>query len=393
MPQDQNAQPGPQEGSNPPPQTPPPAEIPVKPEAGGADLSKILLPKKPLSEGTPASGVRINAGILVDQEQRATLPLPPKPAPLATPKKDEATVQALETYQGDIEKLVQDKNMSVVSIAAAEAGRRETAAPPAKTSLQDLRPRIIKSIMVVAGVLLLIAAGAAIIYVTKPAPAVNISTASTPTPFINVDSTLAFIVPPGVKRGAAMNALQAQRQNISLSLGLIARLYLALSLDPTTQKLTPLSAEQLLTILAPNAPASLLRAVEGKPYILGIHSVTGNQPFVILQTDSYEQAFSGMLQWEQYMAQDLSPFFSNPPHVYINEENGTSTSQEPVFVRTGFVDRIVENQDTRALEDSRNTILLLWSFVNRNTLVITTNESTLREIVGRLKNAPIVPLP
>jgi hypothetical protein len=37
--------------------------------------------------------------------------------------------------------------------------------------------------------------------------------------------------------------------------------------------------------------------------------------------------------------------------------------------------------------------LLLWGFINRNTLVITTNEATMREVISRLKNAPIVPTP
>lgn len=320
--------------------------------------------------------------------------MPPKPEAAAPePKKEETVVKPIETYQGDIEKLVQKKNVSVVSIAAAEAQRRESAEIPQEAP-RNIRPLIIKSLMILGGVILLLAAAAAIYYVVKPAPAVQVSVVNT-TPFINVDQTLAFIVPAGIKRGTAMNAIEVQREKVKLSLGLVARIYLGLSIDPATKKLTPLSAQQLLTILGPNASDSLLRAVGNKPYLLGVHSYEDNQPFLILQTDAYEQAFSGMLAWEPYMYQDLAPLFVRipPQHILEGKTATSSATSTPTFIQTGFIDRIVENHDTRVIENSAKDILLLWGFINRNTLVITTNEATMREVISRLKNAPIVPTP
>ncbi len=117
-----------------PPASTPAPTVPKKdtsdlPRAGAIDISKILLPKK---EGqSPQSAQRINAGILLEQEQNATLrpaapPASPTPA-VAKPtpvKAEESTTPSLQTYRGDIEQVVQNKNVSVVSIAAAEAGRR-----------------------------------------------------------------------------------------------------------------------------------------------------------------------------------------------------------------------------------------------------------------------------
>src|ERR1700690_3100915 len=90
----------------------------------GIDLDKILLPTKEVHG--PDSAQRVNAGALLEQEQNATMvPTQPAAAPVApTPKKEESLVQPLETYKSDIEHLVQDKNVSVLSIAAAEAERR-----------------------------------------------------------------------------------------------------------------------------------------------------------------------------------------------------------------------------------------------------------------------------
>jgi hypothetical protein len=392
MPQDQNAQTGLPTENNPPIPTPPPAAIPQKPQPTAININAVLLPKKPIAGNTLDSARRADASVLFEQEQNATLPTPPKPVPLPRPPHPETEVAALQTYKGDIEKLVQDKNVSVVSIAAAESERR-TAAQATATPPRDWQGIIIRSVAVGGGILFLLAAAAAIIYVTKPAPSVSISTSSASAPFINVDSTLAFIVPSGVRRGDAMNALYSQRQSVSLSLGLIARLYLGLPVDASNQQLTPLSVAQLFTILAPNAPAPLVRALDGKPYLLGLHAYDGNQPFLILQTDSYEQAFSGMLDWERYMLQDLSPFFSPNQPTFLRNDNASSTPLEPVYIVPGFVDKVVENQDTRALQNNHGTVVLLWSFINRTTLVVTTNEGTLREIISRLKNAPILPLP
>ena len=38
-------------------------------------------------------------------------------------------------------------------------------------------------------------------------------------------------------------------------------------------------------------------------------------------------------------------------------------------------------------------ILMLWTFLDRTTIVIATNESTLREIISRLSQASLISLP
>ncbi|TSC68313.1 MAG: hypothetical protein G01um101456_689 [Parcubacteria group bacterium Gr01-1014_56] len=375
----------------------PEGEIPKKP---GIDLGEILLPKKE----APLSTERINAGALLEQEQSAVLTVQkatlPKPEPSATPqppppKKDEPVVRPIETYQGDIERLVQTKNVSVVSIAAEEAARRGKEPLPSRQEGVEYKPLLMNILMVGAGVLMLAAAIGVLVFIFRPAASVSIAN-DIPAPFINVDQTLVFTVPQGTfKRAVAMSALEEQRKKVLLSLGLVSRLLLARPVASADQKITPLSTEQILAILGPNVPDSLLRALDPQEYLLGIHSYDGNQPFLVMKTASYEQAFSGMLEWEHYMRQDLSPLFVRTPRVHLMQGDTASSSQPPTptFVQTGFIDRIVENHDARVVENSVKDILLLWTFLNRNTLVITTNGATLREIISRLKNAPILPTP
>jgi hypothetical protein len=351
------------------------------------DLGNILLPKKPTPGGSLDSASRGDAGELLKRETAATLPVPPKPAPPSAPKKDEPVVKALETYQGDIEEVVGKQNTSMVSIAAAEATRRAQAALPA-TEPRKWVSQTVNMVLIGGGIILLVGAALAVWYVARPAPSVSIAP-DAPAPFLFVDQTYGFSVPlSSFKRSTAMNALEAQREKIALSLGLVGRIYLAI--PPTTEggTATPLSVAQLLQVLAPNAPDLLLRSIDPYEYLLGVHSYDVNQAFLILRTQSYEQTFSGMLNWEPNMRQDLNPLFSRTPSPHQGNENADLTAAQ-----NKFVDRIVENHDTRVIENPYGDILLLWGFVDRNTLVITTNEATFREIISRLKTTPVVPLP
>ena len=193
-----------------------------------------------------------------------------------------------------------------------------------------------------------------------------------------------------------MNDLTSAQAAVNLSLGLIDRLLPAVaSTTPSGQTLVTMDAQTFLSTLAPDIPPNLLRTVT-PTFLLGVHVYVGNQAFLILNVDSYEDAYAGMLAWESSMLADLSPLFAYTPSPHIPEENiSTSSAVTPAdeFLQTGFVDRIVENHDARVLQNSTGDIYLLWTFLDRNTLVITTNDATLREIISRLQNAPVTPIP
>lgn len=379
----------------------PQGEIPKKPQSADIDLDKILLPKKEIPGHTPQSAQRINAGALFEQEQTATLrpdvPLqaePVKPAPPAPPKEE---VQAVETYQGDIEKLVKQKNVSVVSIAAAEATRKEALpkapVPPSDTSL------LLKRSAIIVGALFFCFGAVTILVFAffRPAPSVSIPK-QPEAPFILVDDTQSIVFKQEqFTHTVVLKALQDKKEKSSLSLGLMSRFYLGVAVpidNKVTYTLVP--ASELLSVLAPNMPEALLRSVSNNPYLLGFHAFDGNQAYLIVKVDSYEQAFSGMLSWEAAISRDLSPLFTRKVRPHIPEEkiatSSIATTTTIQLLPTGFVDRVVENHDSRVIQNETGDILLLWTFLDKDTLVITTNEYTLREIISRLTNAPITPL-
>ncbi len=390
-----------------------PKDLPAETSRKEVDINKILLPNKEIH--SPASAQRINAGALLEQEQRAAQEGPtteaaqstvspevsPPAAPVLVKKDEEAVVKPIETYKSDIEDLVKDKNISVLSIAAAEAERRAAAGPQASAAMsgvdkEEKRHVGIRLLMIILGAVLVIAAAGALLYVfgafTSSPPAQQ----TTPqTPFIPVNGSVVVTITPGELPSSILADLNTAKNGVSLSLGLMSQLLVEES--STTPSggtvLAPLDAPMFLSTIAPDAPQSLLLTLQPQ-YLLGAHVYDGNQAFLMLSVDSYEQAFSGMLAWEPTMQSDLSPLFTYTPPPSIPEQIlTTSTPTTPEFLQTGFVDDIVDNHDARVVEDRSGTIVLLWTFLDNDTIVITTNEATLSEIISLLQTAPVNPVP
>lgn len=407
---------------------PPVAPAPVAPTppasaSAHVDLDKIILPKK---AGAPSvdSAQRVNAGVLFEQERTATLPEPEKPAaqePQAeAPKPEQPLVRPLQTYQGDIESLVGEKQVSVVSIAAAEAERRglKPLEPDTATPDQERSPWVKKALIIGAGLLLLIAAGGIGFYIytrLQPVPLAQ----QAPAPFVSVDDTHTTVMQPTDQRKEIMAALVAAKNSISLSLGLVARIQVAKPGPLNDGTLAEVSAPELLQTLAPQVPLALVRTL-GPQMLLGVHSYDENQPFMILKADSYETAYSGMLAWEASMYADLSPLFVRTPAVRAlppatvmpqpaastttasttpaaSSTQATSSALEPTpaatFFQGNFIDQVVENRDARVMLNKYGDILMLWTMLDRSTIIITTNEATLREVISRLSQANILSLP
>ena len=363
------------------------------------DLSKILLPKK---EGpSTASAERVNAGVLLEQEQIAAAPTPstiePPAVPTPKPAAGGSPVKQLETYQGDIESVVQKNDVSVVSIAAAEANRRAQEIQGAP--VRDEGGAGKRIVLMALGVLLIAGALGVLSWAyLRPATSVPVATVGA-APFISVDDTEQVVLEPSDTSQEVMRRLEAAKDSITLSLGLVAQVVVTLA-SSTSAAPTLVSAPQLLSALSPYVPSELLRTLS-PTYLLGVHSYDENEAFLILQADDYSTAYAGMLQWETTMMQDLSPLFVRNPTQQLSAGSGVQTSgtsttnaaSSVTGVPSNFVDQVVDNHDARVLLDSQGNIVLLWTFIDRQTLVVTNNEATLREIISRLATPAVQALP
>lgn len=336
-------------------------------------------------------------------------------------------VKPLQTYQGDIESVVGEKNISVVSIAAAEADRRGMSKlqdSQAPVNQEAGRPWLRTLALVVGGITLLAVAGGIGLYIYLALQPVSVAEQS-PAPFILVDDTKTIELLPGDTRTNIMQTLSAARTGVGLALGLVERLQVVKA--GALGELQEVSAAEFLQTLAPRVPPELVRTLEPQ-MLLGVHSYDENQAFMILKADSYETSYSGMLAWESTMQVDLNPLFERTPAVRVRPDpvpvlpapiatsSATTTSGQatttaaasstPVasstpaaipsatqFIQGNFVDQVVANRDARVVLGPEGDILLLWVFLDRSTILITTNDATLREVISRLSQASILSLP
>jgi len=128
---------------------------------------------------------------------------------------------------------------------------------------------------------------------------------------------------------------------------------------------TNISLKELLAALSYSIPADFYRSLSSdKDFFGGVES--GN--FFIITSDSYTQAYAGMLEWEKTMNGDLFSFFSIP---------ATET-----IVR--FEDKIVGNKDARLATNKAGNTLFLYAFYDSETLIIAKNEEVLRLVQDML---------
>jgi len=177
-----------------------------------------------------------------------------------------------------------------------------------------------------------------------------------------------------------LSALADDRKNTALSLGKILVFYFTEKKDGVKSLIR---SDQFLALIGAKAPASFIRSI-GREFLLGLHAFDGNQPFLILKTASFQQAYSGLLAWEKDLAIDLSPLFTEP------EPASSAESTETILAASGFADGVLKNRDVRVLRNNAGKIVLLYSIIDKDTIVITTNEYTFAETLSRLTTKQLV---
>lgn len=136
----------------------------------------------------------------------------------------------------------------------------------------------------------------------------------------------------------------------------------------------PASAADILNTLAWKASGNFLRNITDINF--GLYR--NKDPFIIIKVASFDSAFGGILDWENNMSADLSPLFGTPVSGTFDPQARTATQIRNPY----FVDVVVNNIDSRLLTDEAQKERLIYAFSDRNTIIITTNKSTLGDLLN-----------
>jgi|SRR3989344_4771935 len=278
-----------------------------------------------------------------------------KPPQTSQPK---SPLHSLRTYQGDIEETLSKNKTSISSIVIEEQKRRDRILSSEK---EKAGAETKNKFYIILGVALLLVGIATVsfVYYLKSK---NETVVQQKTKAMLGFSEEKILPATSSERNDLLSSILKEKESFSLPVNSV------LYINTVGANGAPAPIRDVLSILAPRIPPSLARSVEDK-YMFGVYSFDTNEPFIILSISDYAGSYAGMLKWETDLAYDLGPLFGI-------EQNATTTSYL-------FTDKAIKNKDIRLLQDSKGDTLLLYSFLDKNTLLITSNEKIFNAILGK----------
>lgn len=153
----------------------------------------------------------------------------------------------------------------------------------------------------------------------------------------------------------------------------LTRAYFTYQATPTSSPII-LGAEEWLNRMGASAPGLLVRSLDSS-FDYGAYQQVPNAAYIILSSKAPQNAFSGMLQWEDTtLAKDLIPLISGS---VIDER----------LLRGNFEDVVLSglNIDARILRDTAGSTRLIYTVLSaQGVIIITKDEKTLAELYRRV---------
>lgn len=272
-------------------------------------------------------------------------------------KENREPIKSLRTYQGDVEETITKNNYSTSSIFLAEQKKRDGTLINPTNGDSGARN---KFFILVGGILLLLGViTLASVYFIKSSEQVNIEK--------QTKTLLRFsrekVVPATkITREVLIETILSEKRAFELPVNSV------LYINAVDASSTPIQISSVLSLLTPSMPSSLARSFD-REYMIGVYSFDTNEPFIILTTSDYASSFAGMLKWEANITADFGKLFS------IGQNASTTTKV--------FIDESLKNKDLRVLKDVSGKTIFLYSFMDKNTLLITTNENIFGAVLGK----------
>ena len=235
-----------------------------------------------------------------DENKEAKIKPDPEPEQGAV----ENAIRRIRTYKEDIAEAVRTQKASLSSMTAAEQDRRILSGK----GVTEKPPIDYKKVGMVVGSVVLTVLGIGVIgfFVFFYEGEEVVVEQEIPSFFFVEEQKEVNIT--GKNAREILQTLEAEKVENSLSLGQMTQLYVTETIRVSEEKVTRfVSAEEFLKALNAPVGGAFLRSLDPS-FMLGVHVFDQNQPFIILESNSYQHSFSGLLEWERTIYNDLFLF-------------------------------------------------------------------------------------
>ncbi|MFA5934781.1 MAG: hypothetical protein WC827_02785 [Candidatus Paceibacterota bacterium] len=290
----------------------------------------------------------------------------------------------IRTYKSDAEETIKSGHISSINMAIAESNKMLRKAQEQEGVDPEIKKIKINKMLVITSIVLIFGGALAI---GVPYLLVN-KTPSTKT--TTEEDISKSIITTDLTEKININDLNLNRVNTTLrervdqsytKLGQIKNIYLT---DGQGDSETIIPSIKFLSLIKAVVPSDIERTLKPQ-YMFGLHNFGTNQRFLILKTGSFDITYSGMLSWETDLWQDFKEIFA----LDSGEVEATTTQGFGIEIKK-FQDAIFNNKDCRVVKNAAGEIIFLYSIVDKNTVVITTNINTLKELINRINKSTTV---
>jgi hypothetical protein len=279
------------------------------------------------------------------------------------PQNVEKIIASGVSQKTNLAEVVKAQNLSLAQIALAEQARKRRMEQMEVISKERSWQRIILS----ASIILVVLGTGVISYLAFFAEELkNPPRLLENKDYLIVPDSETYIATTGLTNKAVQGRLQETLINLESETNKITNIDLVKKEGPDQKTL---SYEEMFTVFEFSPPERLLRSLSSK-YMVGTFSGGVNAGFLVLKINSFESGSAGALEWERGTMKNISNLLSIKN--ITPEKRGAK-----------WKDAFVRNIDTRILIDSTEEIFLIYSFIDKETLVIAPDKDTFLAVVDR----------
>ncbi len=335
------------------------------------NIDPVFTGAKPAEKTTP-TGIY---NVLNNQEYSPAIPHTPTPEKPMDKKKER--VSLVRTYKGDMESAIAANHLSSVNIAIAENQklnkqiRSEKKETPNTTSDYSKNKIIIfiSIILILAGVIVI-----SFVYITNNKTNQIISLPELPS-LITTEYKDELNI-SALNKNTAVITLASKLNDIQIPVNNFYNTYITTGTSTNRRLINSIEFISLTSLKIPDQMKRTLLP----DFMVGMFSFGKNLPFIIFKTSYFENTYAGMLEWEGDLEKDLQILFRLSG---FENAGGILADLNPTTSRK-FSDAVIINKDVRLLRNEDGQITLLYGIIDKETVVITVNDTAFKEVIDRL---------